>query len=226
VVSEKKDGNFSYKYGNRKETIENKKRLFKEFKLDLAKVVEVEQIHGSGTTVVDGKRAGTTISKMDGLMTDDNGISLMVKIGDCIPVVIYDPKNRAVGLFHSGWRGTMEKIFLHGLLKMGNSFGTKPSDVNVWLGPGIKKCCYVTGKPPSQRVLPEWINFLEEESGKWHVDLTSFIVKNLIDVGVKEKNISWEKSCTYHEKDKWFSYARHKASGEPDGRFVVLVKLL
>lgn len=226
VVSDKSDGNFSYKYGDKGEVNKDKQEFFKVYDLDSRQVVEVEQVHGSGVVVVGKGDAGITVPKMDGLVTDDKEVSLMLKIGDCIPVVIYDPKNHATGLFHSGWRGTIEKIFLHGLVKLGNEYGTSPGEVKVWLGPSIQKCCYVADKPPTQRVLPEWNQFIEKKDGKWLVDMVAFTRKTLVDIGVQEDRIISSGECTFHNKEDWFSFARHKETGEQDGRFAVVVKLL
>lgn len=81
----------------------------------------------------------------DGLITNHPGIALAVMTADCLPVMLADRKNRAVGVFHAGWRGTVKRIAEKGLGIMRHEYGTLPDDVDAVIGPGIGKCCYEVG---------------------------------------------------------------------------------
>ena len=81
----------------------------------------------------------------DGLITSTPGILLGVLTADCLPVILIDPKNRAVGVFHAGWRGTVKRIVEKGVGEMHRWFGTRPRDLMAAIGPGIRGCCYEVG---------------------------------------------------------------------------------
>ena len=81
----------------------------------------------------------------DGLITNTPGILLAVLAADCLPVILVDTKRHAVGVFHAGWRGTIQRIVEKGVGEMRKNFGTRPSDLKVAIGPGIRGCCCQVG---------------------------------------------------------------------------------
>ena len=81
----------------------------------------------------------------DGLITNTPGILLGILTADCLPVILVDPKNRAVGVFHAGWRGTVKRIVEKGVGEMQRWFGTRPQDLKAAIGPAIRGCCYEVG---------------------------------------------------------------------------------
>ncbi len=78
----------------------------------------------------------------DGLITNVPGVVLTVRTADCIPVLIVDPVERAVGAFHAGWRGTLARIVEKGVGEMRKTFGSDPANLKAAIGPGIHACCY------------------------------------------------------------------------------------
>ena len=82
----------------------------------------------------------------DGLITRMPGLLLGVLTADCLPVILVDPKRRAVGVFHAGWRGTLARIVEKGIGEMRKHFGTRPADLKAAIGPGIRGCCYQVGQ--------------------------------------------------------------------------------
>jgi len=228
-LSDKSDGNIDYRFSPKAEVKSNRHKIFKYLNLS-TQVVEVEQIHGSQVSFIDQKTAikfpGKQIPKSDGMVTNLTKSALMTRLADCIPIVLYDPQNHAVGLIHAGWRGAIQKIHLHAIIKMTNHFNSKPTKLKAWLGPALQSCCYTTNKPPTQRVLPEWQSFISQKNKTWHIDYPGSVIDSLINVGVNKTNIVNSNQCTGHDKKQWFSYQRHKKTNESDGRFVVIVKLL
>lgn len=196
--------------------------------LDRATIIEMNQVHGSHVIVIDKKlvnaMSGQKIPNTDGMITNLKHTPLMIKTADCIPLVLYDPNNHAVGVCHVGWRGAMQKIHLVALLKMTNLYKSKLQSIKVWLGPAIQSCCYTLTKPPNQRHLPEWQPYITSKKDLWHVDYVQFVIDSLIDAGVKKSNIINSGQCTYHQK-QWYSYARAQQTGETDGRFATFVTL-
>ena len=82
----------------------------------------------------------------DGLVTQVPGLMLAVQTADCLPIILADARDRAVGVFHAGWRGTLKRIVEKGVGEMRRWFGTMPKDVRAAIGPGIHHCCYQVGE--------------------------------------------------------------------------------
>jgi polyphenol oxidase len=81
----------------------------------------------------------------DGMITATPGLLLAVQAADCLPVILVDTRRRAVGVFHAGWRGTMQRIVEKGVGEMFRGFGSRPRDLKAAIGPGIRGCCYQVG---------------------------------------------------------------------------------
>ena len=107
-------------------------------------LVTLRQIHSDVIHVVT-KPAGKPLVG-DGLVTNVPGIALGVQTADCFPVLLIDQKNKAVGAFHAGWRGTVQRITEKGLGRMRREYGTLPEDTVAAIGPGIQACCYEVGE--------------------------------------------------------------------------------
>lgn len=82
----------------------------------------------------------------DALMTDQPGILLSVRIADCLPVVLVDPRRRAVAAIHAGWRGALERVVEKTVGLMRRVFGSDPGGMLAALGPSIRACCYAVGQ--------------------------------------------------------------------------------
>jgi polyphenol oxidase len=82
----------------------------------------------------------------DGLVTAKPGLLLSIQTADCLPVILVDPKERAVGVFHAGWRGTVKRIVEKGVGEMQRWFGSRARDLQAAIGPGIQGCCYEVGE--------------------------------------------------------------------------------
>ena len=81
----------------------------------------------------------------DGLISNTPGLLLAVQTADCLPVVLVDPKRKAVGVFHAGWRGTLKRIVEKGVGEMRRTFGSDPKNLQAAIGPGIQRCCFEVG---------------------------------------------------------------------------------
>ena len=82
----------------------------------------------------------------DGMITATPGLLLAVQAADCLPVILVDTRRRAVGVFHAGWRGTVQRIVEKGVGEMFRGFGSRPRDLKAAIGPGIQGCCYQVGE--------------------------------------------------------------------------------
>jgi len=89
-----------------------------------------------------GKDSEGFIAGVDGLVTDEPGVCLVTSYADCVPLYFVDPVHRAIGLTHSGWRGTVAKIGTRTIELMHEKYGSEPKDMVCAIGPCIGKECY------------------------------------------------------------------------------------
>jgi len=184
----------------------------------------------------------------DGLITRTPGLLVGVLAADCLPIIIVDPKQRAVGVFHAGWRGTMKRIAEKGVGEMRRHFGSCPSDLNAAIGPGIRDCCYHVGSEvrdkfesqfayakslfretkDSDEVREKYPLLFLNQRAPGHGELPKRIFLNLaeanrrqlVDAGIAEKNIFDVDLCTSCRSDLFFS---HRADKGITGRMMAVV---
>jgi polyphenol oxidase len=174
----------------------------------------------------------------DGLITSMPGILVGIQTADCLPVILVDTKQRAVGVFHAGWRGTVKRIVEKGVGEMRRYFGTLPRNIKAAIGPGIHACCYDVGPEVRQQFESQFayadklfreskesdpvrekypLLFLtarapghSELPTKIFLDLVEANRRQLIDAGVSPKNTSASALCTASRPDLLFSYRAEK----------------
>lgn len=100
-----------------------------------------EQVHGGGVAVVRDIHGGVELG-VDGLITNVPGVMLAIYVADCGAVYLIDEKNKAIGLVHSGKKGTDAEITRVALEKMAKEYGTQPADVIAVLAPCIRPPAY------------------------------------------------------------------------------------
>lgn len=150
------------------------------------------------------------MESIDGLCTDEQGVTLVIYCADCVPLYFIDETHHAIGLAHAGWRGTaagMAKVMVE---RMGREFGTRPEDIRAAIGPSICKSCFEVDEPVAAEFLklPEAELFVTgpEESGKYHVDLWECNRRFLLAAGVPPERIAVGNVCTMCESDLLFSH--------------------
>ena len=179
---------------------------------DTQHMVRPEQKHTDVVLKVEESMGGQGVIRelpkpaADGLITNIPGMALCVLTADCVPVALADPVHRAVGMVHSGWRGTKARISLRALEQMEKEYGTNPADVIVWIGPHICRDCYEVGP----ELITEFAkNFSEEETrslfhpkddSHYLLDMSLAIRIPLIAKGVPEENIFMSGKCTFEDK--------------------------
>ena len=174
----------------------------------------------------------------DGLITRTPGILLAIQTADCLPVILVDTKQKGIGVFHAGWRGTVKRIVEKGVGEMRRWFGTRPADLRAAIGPGVHACCYEVGPEVRERFKSQFADaddlfreikesdpvrekypllFLtarapghSELPTKIFLDLFEANRRQLIDAGVPSRNISASPLCTACRSDLLFSYRAEK----------------
>lgn len=182
-------------------------------------IVTTNQTHTTNVRVVTKEDCGKGITKdrdysdVDGLITNVLGIVLTTYYADCVPLYILDPVNKAIGLSHSGWKGTVNRIGENTLKLMNENYGTNPKDVICCIGPSICQDCYEI----SEDVANEFINefgknnkiLYNKGNGKYQLNLWESVKQVFLDAGVEYDNIYTTDICTCCNKDELFSHRGH-----------------
>lgn len=200
---------------SRENVLINYKIIADAIDIDFEKMVLSNQIHDNKIKIVDIEDIGkglikeSDITGYDGLSTNKPGIPLVTFYADCVPVLFLDPVKKAITAVHSGWKSTVKNIACEALLLMKESYGSKPQDLQVAIGPSICKDCFEVG----EEVYNEFINkfewceqFIEFKAGKYYIDLQRIIKRVLTDEGVPKQNINVSNVCTRCNNDMFFSY--------------------
>jgi YfiH family protein len=181
----------------------------------------------------------------DASATNQPGLLLGVQTADCVPILLVDPKKRAVAAVHAGWRGTLQRIIMKAIGRMHMQFGTRPADLLAALGPAIGGCCYEVGTEVAAAFLTQFPNaaewFDELRTGdepnplQWlsmmppghqpppksvFLDLRKANRAELLDAGLREKNIFVSELCTACRRDLFFSYRKE---GAQSGRLISVI---
>ena len=135
--------NLSFTRGDDENAVrENYRRMAKALDVKEDGFVLAAQTHTTNVHKVTLDNRGEKLRDVDGLITDVPGLCLVTSYADCVPLYFLDPVHRAIGLSHSGWRGTVGKIGKETLRKMQVEYGTDPKDVIAAIGPSICQDCY------------------------------------------------------------------------------------
>lgn len=101
--------------------------------------------HGADILTIDNANRRLVMGQADGLVTGEPGIYLFMRFADCVPLLCFDPVNRAVGLTHAGWRGLLKNVAGATIEAMVNRLGCRPENIISLIGPSIGPCCYEVG---------------------------------------------------------------------------------
>lgn len=231
--------NLSYTRGDEKEAVDENYRRVAEalgHGRTLDDFVCTFQTHTTNIRVVTEEDRGKGPARLrdytdiDGLITNIPGIILGSFHADCPPIYIIDPVHRAIGLVHSGWKGTVGRIAGKAMEKMGEIYGTVSSDCICAIGPSICGPCYEIGEDVAQLIREA---FSREEleaqkilvpypAGKYRLYLWNAIKQTLMSAGVKEENIIVTDICTRCNPELLFS---HRIQGEKRGNLCAFLSI-
>lgn len=208
---------------HRKDTVgnvnENFRLLCNAIELDKNSIVMTEQVHGDNVYIVGKGDAGCKIAETDGLITNERGIVLCTFHADCIPLFFLDPVKKAIGLAHSGWRGTRLNIGGKVVQKMKSQYNCDPKDILVAIGPSIGLCHFEVDHDVADLFDKKYIQMYE----KPHIDLRRLCRDNLIVEGISPDNITVTDICTYCKNDLFYSY---RGDDMKTGSMVAVMQLM
>jgi len=202
---------------------ENHARAFAALGIRREQVVSPYQVHGTHVRPVGQAHTGTIQPATDGLLTITPGVTLLLRFADCVPILLFDARHRAVGLIHSGWKGTAGNIAAAAVAAFARHAGSQPGDLWAGIGPSIGPCCYEVGEEIATVIAhanSEGDEALQRRDGKWYLDLPGLVRAQLAEAGVKQITLS--NICTACHTEEWFS---HRAENGRTGRFGALAML-
>lgn len=213
--------NLSFTRGDVKESVEeNYRRIAEAMGVPYEKIVCSDQTHTTNVRVVTEADAGTGIIRpkdytdVDGLITNVPEITLATFYADCVPLYFVDPVHHAIGLSHSGWRGTVARMGKCTLEAMRREYGTKAADVYCAIGPSICQDCYEVSEDVAVQFEEAFSGheseiLLNKGNGKYQLDLWEANEIVLLEAGVKPEHLAVTDVCTCCNPELLFS---HRAS--------------
>ena len=175
--------NLSFTRGDEDAAVrENFRRLAGAMKTDVSEFVFTDQTHTTNVRRVTAEDAGKGIVKerdytdIDGLITNEPGLVLSTFYADCVPLYFVDPVHRAIGMSHSGWKGTVGKMGAATITAMKREFGTEAKDLVCAIGPSICQDCYEVSEDVAEafkEAFPGHADeiLLDKKNGKYQLDL-------------------------------------------------------
>ncbi len=193
------------------------------------------QSHSANVAVIEENDAGRgafdygeSIPDIDALVTDVPGITLMVLVADCVPILIFDPVKKTAAVVHGSWRGTLQGIAGKTIEAMAGEFGCAGRDLLAGIGPSIGPCCYEVGKETAglfKETWPESASRFIQRTGeqKMKLDLWKANHMQLLSAGVREEHIEEARMCTSCRPDVFYSY---RAENGKTGRYAGLIMIV
>ncbi|MCI8506823.1 MAG: peptidoglycan editing factor PgeF [Lachnospiraceae bacterium] len=204
----------------RARVLENYRRMGRALSLPLERMVLSSQTHTTNVRVVTEEDGGSGISNplcyedVDGLITNVRNLPLVTVYADCVPLYFVDPVHKAIGLSHSGWRGTVNRMGEVTLKAMEKAYGTRAWEVLACIGPSICRDCYEVSLDVAEAFRAAFGSVAEmlldeKPDGKFQLDLWEANRQILLGAGVREEHLSVTDICTCCNPELLFS---HRAS--------------
>jgi len=169
------------------------------------------QVHSAKVVRAAHESSWRECDSCDALWSSEKGVTLAIKVADCLPISLIDAEHGLIANVHSGWRGAVQRITTAAL----DAAPLDPSSTFAYLGPSIRSCCFEVGEEVATQFEER---FVERSHTKPHVDLIAFTIDILHSRGIT--NISDSELCTRCEGSMFHSYRR---DGAGKGRNLVMV---
>lgn len=227
--------NFSFTRGdNREDVLENYSRMAKAIHVQKERMVLTYQTHTTHVKKVTEEDEGKGIWRerdykdVDGLITNIPGITLVTFFADCVPLYFLDPVHKAIGLSHSGWRGTVHKMGRVTIEAMHQEYGSAPKDIIACIGPSICQDCYEVGEEVAEAFQENFAKevwneiLIKKENEKYQLNLWKANEIILKESGICANHLSVTDICTDCNPELLFS---HRKMGEQRGNLAAFLSL-
>lgn len=216
-----------------KVTVANRRNICNALGLDFEKLTFQQQVHEDYISIVDLKNAGSgllqkesALPHSDAMITTEKNITIFAQAADCVPIAIYDTKQKVAAVVHAGWRGTVKKIAQKTAIKMIQEFNCSPNSMLVGIGPSIGRCCYEVGTDVIDSINQNFADtskIIQQQGSSVHLDLWEANKCQLIEIEIPESNIEIAQECT--KCNAHLYYSSRNDNGRT-GRFGIGITLL
>ena len=220
--------NLNFKRGDDPDAVlENYRRMAAALNMRVEDMVLSDQTHTTNIRVITEEDRGKGIlrpqdySDVDGMITNVPGIVLVTSYADCVPLYFVDPVRKAIGLSHSGWKGTVGHIGQKTVEKMNEVYGSEPKDIVAAIGPSICQSCYEVSDDVAEAFRANFTAdeaadiLLDKGNGKYQLDLWKANWYVLTDAGILPEHLSVTDLCTACHPDLLWSH--RKTNGQRGG---------
>lgn len=220
--------NLNFKRGDDPDAVmENYRRMAAALNMRVEDMVLSDQTHTTNVRVITEEDRGKGILKpqdysdVDGMITNVPGIVLVTSYADCVPLYFVDPVRKAIGLSHSGWKGTVGHIGQKAVEKMHEVYGSEPKDIVAAIGPSICQSCYEVSDDVAEAFRANFTAdeaadiLLDKGNGKYQLDLWKANWYVLTDAGILPEHLSVTDLCTACHPDLLWSH--RKTNGQRGG---------
>lgn len=220
--------NLNFKRGDDPDAVmENYRRMAAVLNMRVEDMVLSDQTHTTNVRVITEEDRGKGIlrpqdySDVDGMITNVPGIVLVTSYADCVPLYFVDPVRKAIGLSHSGWKGTVGHIGQKTVWKMHEVYGSEPKDIVAAIGPSICQSCYEVSDDVAEAFRANFTAdevadiLLDKGNGKYQLDLWKANWYVLTDAGILPEHLSVTDLCTACHPDLLWSH--RKTNGQRGG---------
>lgn len=227
--------NLSFSRGDEETSVmENYRRLGEALGVAPDDFVCTDQTHTTNVIRVGKEDCGNGVTKprpytdVDGLVTNEPGVVLSTFFADCVPLYFIDPVNHAIGMSHSGWRGTVGRMGQRTLEKMQLEFGTDPKDVIAAIGPSICQDCYEISRDVAEQFMAEFAGHEKEilcdkGNDKFQLDLWKCNEIVMLEAGILPEHLAVTNICTCCNPKLLFSHRASQGKRGNLGAFMYLV---
>lgn len=228
--------NLSFTRGDDPEHVrENFRRIGSAIGFDVRDLVLSMQTHTTNVRLVTEEDRGRGYTKplrwtdVDGMITNVPGLVLATFYADCVPLYFVDPVCRAIGLSHSGWKGTLNRMGRVTIERMQEAFGTRPEHIRAAIGPSICQDCYEVSEDVALAFKKEFRAHADERlvdrkpDGTYQLNLWRANEIVLLEAGIRPEHLSVTNVCTCCNPDLLFS---HRASHGERGNLGAFLMLL
>jgi YfiH family protein len=207
----------NYSHDLRENIDRNRQLLCDELDIPFLNLIGAHQVHSAKVILIDEALLAlpeyerkASLEGYDAVISRIPGICITATTADCVPILLFDPVNKAVAAIHSGWKGTLENITGITIDRMQQEFSTNPKDLVAAIGPCISGAVYEVGEDLVVQFQEKGFDvshyFHSKENSKFVFDIRLTVAEELQAKGVK--NIELSPHCTYSEPELFFSARR------------------
>ena len=211
--------NLAYHVGDEDKSVLNNRQMIIEKLLNPGPeyLYSALQVHGDNVLYVDKytrHKDGNIPIEADSLITNKRNIPIMVLGADCNLIIIIDKKEKAIGVVHAGWKGTLNGVLGKTLVEFKRHFDSSPENILAFFGPSIRNCCYKVESILIDRFREKFGNgdYYFKEGNDFFLDIIKLNLIHLKVFGIQKDNVFDVGKCTSCSNG-FFSYRKEDNTG-------------